>query len=484
MPLLSTIIFLPLVGALSLMLIRGNEATVARNSRQVAFAISLLVFALSMCLWWFFEERPGFQFVENRAWIPFFQTRYHLGIDGISLFFVLLTTLLMPLCILSSWRSIENRVRKYMMAFLVLETFLIGMFCALDLVIFYIFFEAVLIPMVLLIGIWGGEHRIYACFKFFLYTLFGSVLMLVAIMVIYSHTWTTDLPTVIEMRLPFAVQAWVWWAFFIAFAVKIPMWPLHTWLPDAHVEAPTAGSVILAGVLLKMGGYGLLRFSLPLFPEASLYYAPFVIVLSLIAIVYTSLVALVQTDIKKLIAYSSVAHMGFVTLGIFTFNSQAVSGAVFQMLSHGIVSAALFLCVGVIYDRFHTREIKYYGGLVTRMPRYAFFFMLFTLASLGLPGTSGFVGEFLVIVGVFSVNMVAASIAATAMVLGASYGLWLYRRIIFGTLTTNLEPRAMLDLDWREIVVLGTLAVLVLLAGIHPQFLLKVINPAVQELLR
>jgi NADH-quinone oxidoreductase subunit M len=484
LPLLSTIIFLPLVGALFIVFIRGNEAVVARNSRQVALLTCVIVFILSLTLWSSFEEQQlGFQFVENRAWIPFFQTRYHVGVDGISLFFILLTTLLTPLCLLSSWRSIGQRVREYMVAFLVLETLLIGVFCALDLVVFYIFFEAVLIPMVLIIGIWGGERRIYACFKFFLYTLLGSVLMLVAILVLYSKTGTTDLPAIMDMQLSWDVQRWLWLAFFVAFAVKIPMWPVHTWLPDAHVEAPTAGSVILAGVLLKMGGYGLLRFSLPLFPEASFYYAPFVVILSLIAIVYTSLVALVQRDIKKLIAYASIAHMGFVTLGIFTFNPQAVSGAVFQMLSHGLVSSALFLCVGVIYDRFHTREIKHYGGLVTRMPRYAFFFMLFTLASLGLPGTSGFVGEFLVVVGTFSVSTFAASLAATAMVFGATYGLWLYRRVIWGGLTTHLEMRAMVDLDWREGVILGILAGLVLLAGTQPQFLLKVINPAVQELL-
>jgi len=483
LPFLSTIIFLPLIGALFIIFIRGNEMVVANNSRQVALLTSLIVFVLSLALWWSFKEQAGFQFVEDYEWIPFFQMRYHLGIDGISLFFILLTTLLTPLCLLSSWRSIRHRVREYMVAFLVLETLLIGMFCALDLAVFYVFFEAVLIPMVLIIGIWGGEQRVYACFKFFLYTLLGSVLMLVAILTLYSQCGTTDLLAILNRQFSWDIQRWLWLAFGVAFAVKIPMWPFHTWLPDAHVEAPTAGSVILAGVLLKMGGYGLLRFSLPLFPEASAYYAPFVVMLSLIAIVYTSLVALVQRDIKKLIAYASVAHMGFVTLGIFTFNPHAISGAIFQMLSHGLVSAALFLCVGVIYDRFHTREIKYYGGLVTRMPRYAFFFMLFTLASLGLPGTSGFVGEFLVIIGTFSVSTFAASLAVLAMVLSAAYGLWVYRRIIWGPLTTQLEMRTITDLDWREGVILSILAMLVLLLGLQPQFLLKLINPAVQELL-
>lgn len=483
LPILSTLIFLPLIGALFIIFIRGNEAVVTANSRQVALLTSLIVLVLSIALWWSFKVQPGFQFVEDYAWISLFQMRYHIGVDGISLFFILLTTLLTPLCLLSSWRSVGYRVREYMVAFLVLETLLIGMFCALDLALFYIFFEAVLIPMVLIIGIWGGEQRVYACFKFFLYTLLGSVLMLVAILTLYTQCGTTDLLAITGRQFPWTLQRWLWLAFSIAFAVKIPMWPFHTWLPDAHVEAPTAGSVILAGVLLKMGGYGFLRFSLPLFPEASSYYAPFVVILSLVAIVYTSLIALVQKDIKKLIAYASVAHMGFVTLGIFTFNPHAISGAIFQMLSHGIVSAALFLCVGVIYDRFHTREIKHYGGLVTRMSRYAFFFMLFTLASLGLPGTSGFVGEFLIIVGTFSVSTFAASIAVLAMVLSAAYGLWLYRRIIWGPLTTQLEVKALTDLDWREGMILSILAIFVLLLGLQPQFLLKVINPAVQELL-
>jgi len=420
LPLLSVIIFLPLIGSLFILIMKGEEATIASNAKNVAIWTSFLTFALSILLWVNFDiSQISYQFVEKTSWVKDLGIRYHLGIDGVSLFFVLLTTFLTPLCILASWESVPFRIREYMMAFLLLETFLIGMFCALDLVLFYVFFEGVLIPMFLIIGIWGGERRIYSCFKFFLYTFFGSVLMLIAILSIYYMTGSTDLQVVMDFSFPLSAQKWLWLAFFASFAVKVPMWPVHTWLPDAHVEAPTAGSVILAGILLKMGAYGFLRFSIPLFPAATVFFTPMIMVLSIIAIVYASLIALVQTDMKKLIAYSSIAHMGFVTLGIFTLNTQGVSGAIMQMLSHGIVAAALFLCVGVVYDRLHTRDIDRYGGLVTRMPIYALFFMIFIFAAVGLPGTSGFVGEFLVLVGAFQVNTWVATLAASGMVLGA-----------------------------------------------------------------
>ncbi|MBM3468270.1 MAG: NADH-quinone oxidoreductase subunit M [Alphaproteobacteria bacterium] len=483
LPLLSVITFLPLIGGLFILLMKGEEATIMTNARNVALWISFLTFALSLILWINFDTNQlSYQFVESANWIKDLGIRYHLGIDGISLFFILLTTFLTTLCILASWESIQTRVREYMMAFLLLETFLIGMFCALDLVLFYVFFEGVLIPMFLIIGIWGGERRIYSCFKFFLYTFLGSVLMLVAILSIYFITGSTDLTVAMDFSFPLALQKWLWVAFFAAFAVKVPMWPVHTWLPDAHVEAPTAGSVILAGVLLKMGAYGFLRFSIPLFPSATVTFTPFVMVLSIIAIIYASLVALVQTDMKKLVAYSSVAHMGFVTLGIFTLTSQGVSGAVMQMLSHGIVSAALFLCVGVIYDRLHTRDIERYGGLVVRMPLYALFFMLFILASCALPGTSGFVGEFLILVGTFQINSWAATLAASGMVLGASYVLWLYRRIIFGKLS-QANLKGILDVNMREATILASLGGLVLWLGLYPSPFLNIITPAVNELI-
>ncbi|HIP80122.1 MAG TPA: NADH-quinone oxidoreductase subunit M, partial [Kiloniellaceae bacterium] len=400
-PLLSTITFLPLAGALIILLIgrHEDEAVVAKNARYMALWTSFVTFVVSLFLWTGFDRNSAdFQFVERVDWIPAFNISYHMGVDGISMMFVLLSTLLTPLCVLASWNAIQTRVKEYMVAFLVLETLMVGMFCALDLVVFYIFFEGVLIPMFLIIGIWGGGRRVYAAFKFFLYTLLGSVLMLLAILAMYFDAGTTDIPTLLAHGFPASMQAWLWLAFFASFAVKIPMWPVHTWLPDAHVEAPTAGSVILAGVLLKMGGYGFLRFSLPMMPLASDFFAPLVFGLSVVAVIYTSLVALAQEDMKKLIAYSSVAHMGFVTIGIFVANQQGIEGAIFQMLSHGIVSAALFLIVGVVYDRMHTRLIDRYDGLVERMPAYALVFMLFMLASVGLPGTSGFVGEFLVLV--------------------------------------------------------------------------------------
>jgi len=468
-PILSVVTFLPLVGALFCLVVQGPKEAVDRNCRSAAMITSLVTFLVSLLLWVHFDPtKAGFQFEEKVAWIPALNIGYHMGIDGISLFFVLLSTLLTPICILASWEAVQTRVKEYMVAFLVLETFMVGMFCALDLALFYVFFEGVLIPMFLIIGVWGGKRRVYAAFKFFLYTLLGSVLMLLAIIAIYWQAGTSDLPTVIEkMQLPFQWQFWLWLAFFASFAVKVPMWPVHTWLPDAHVEAPTAGSVILAGVLLKMGGYGFIRFSVPLFPEATQYFAPLVFGLSCIAVIYTSLVALVQEDMKKLIAYSSVAHMGFVTMGIFAMNQEGVQGAIFQMLSHGLVSGALFLCVGVIYDRMHTREIDAYGGLVNNMPKYATVFMVFTMANVGLPGTSGFVGEFLTMLGVFRVNTWVAFFAATGVILSAAYALWLYRRVIFGALTKD-SLKGLLDLSPREKFIIYPLVVLVIFFGVYP----------------
>ncbi|MDP2329172.1 MAG: NADH-quinone oxidoreductase subunit M [Reyranella sp.] len=483
-PILSLVTFLPLVGAFFCLVVNGPKEAVDRNCRSAALLTSLATFVISLVLWARFDAtKAGFQFEEKLDWVPALSIGYHMGIDGISLFFVLLSTLLTPICILASWESIQVRVKEYMIAFLVLETFMVGMFCALDLALFYIFFEGVLIPMFLIIGVWGGKRRVYAAFKFFLYTLLGSVLMLLAIIAIYWQAGTTDLPTVMEkLDLPFTWQCWLWLAFFASFAVKVPMWPVHTWLPDAHVEAPTAGSVILAGVLLKMGGYGFLRFSIPLLPEASQYFAPLVFGLSLVAIIYTSLVALVQEDMKKLIAYSSIAHMGFVTIGAFIMNMQSVQGAIFQMLSHGIVSAALFLCVGVVYDRMHTREIAAYGGLVHRMPRYAFTFMFFTLASVGLPGLSGFVGEFLVLVGTFKANTWVAFLATTGIILGAAYALWLYRKVIFGELTKD-SLKGILDMNRREIAVFLPLVLITLWMGIYPSSFLDPMAPAVDKLI-
>ena len=483
-PILSLVTFLPLVGAFFCLIVNGPKEAVDRNCRSAALITSLATFLISLVLWIRFDAtKAGFQFEEKFDWVPALGIGYHMGIDGISLFFVLLSTLLTPICILASWDSIKVRVKEYMIAFLVLETFMVGMFCALDLALFYVFFEGVLIPMFLIIGVWGGKRRVYAAFKFFLYTLLGSVLMLLAIIAIYWQVGTTDLPTAVEkLNLPFTWQCWLWLAFCASFAVKVPMWPVHTWLPDAHVEAPTAGSVILAGVLLKMGGYGFLRFSIPLLPEASQYFAPLVFGLSIVAIIYTSLVALVQEDMKKLIAYSSIAHMGFVTIGAFIMNMQSVQGSIFQMLSHGIVSAALFLCVGVVYDRMHTREIAAYGGLVHRMPRYAFTFMFFTLASVGLPGLSGFVGEFLVLVGTFKANTWVAFLATTGIILGAAYALWLYRKIIFGELTKD-SLKGILDMNRREIALFLPLILITLWMGIYPSSFLDPMAPAVDKLI-
>ena len=452
-----------------------------QNARWIALWGTLITFAISLLIWTGFDVRnPGFQFVEEAAWLG--SIKYKMGVDGISMLFVILTTFLMPLCVLASWESVEDRVKEYMIAFLVLESLMIGVFCALDMILFYVFFEGGLIPMFLIIGIWGGKRRVYASFKFFLYTLLGSVLMLLAMMAIYWQTGTTDIPTLLATStIPAKMQWWLWIAFFASFAVKMPMWPVHTWLPDAHVEAPTAGSVVLAAVLLKMGGYGFLRFSVPMFPLATAELAPFVFTLSIVAIIYTSLVALAQEDVKKLIAYSSVAHMGFVTMGIFTFTAQGVDGAIFQMLSHGLVSAALFLCVGVVYDRMHTREISAYGGLVERMPLYAACFMVFTLANVGLPGTSGFVGEFLTLVGAFKANTWVAALATTGVILSAAYALWLYRRMIFGALE-KAGLRRIEDLSWREVAVLAPLVALILLFGFYPAPLLDVTAASVAKL--
>ena len=483
-PLLSLVTFLPLLGAFIIMMVRGDEKVVASNARWTALWTSLITFALSLILWVRFDKASvDYQFVEQAAWLPEFGISYIMGVDGISVLFVLLATLLTPICILASWESVQSRVREYMIAFLILETMMVGMFCALDFLLFYIFFEAVLIPMFLIIGIWGGARRVYASYKFFLYTLLGSVLMLLAIVTLWFQASTTNIPELSEFDIPFNMQVWLFLAFFASFAVKVPMWPVHTWLPDAHVEAPTAGSVILAGVLLKMGAYGFLRFSLPLLPDASQYFAPFIYVLSIVAVVYTSLVALAQTDMKKLIAYSSVAHMGIVTLGIFTFNQQGIEGALFTMLSHGVVSGALFLCVGVLYDRVHSREIARYGGVAKIMPAYALVFMLFTMASVALPGTAGFPGEFLVILGAWAVNPWVAFGAALGMVLGAAYMLTLYRRVAFGKITRD-DLRALLDLSPREYAIFTPLIVLTLWMGIYPQSFLSFFSVTVSQMVQ
>jgi NADH-quinone oxidoreductase subunit M len=480
-PILSVVTFLPVAGALFIAFLRDDQAGV-RNARWVALWTTLITFAISLILIWRFDPSTAdFQFLEKRPWLGGTIT-YAMGVDGISLPFVILTTALMPISILASWTSIQSRVREYMIAFLVLETLMVGTFCALDLVLFYLFFEGGLIPMFLIIGVWGGPRRVYASFKFFLYTLLGSVLMLLAIMAMYWQAGTTDIPTLLHHPFPLTLQTWAWFAFLASFAVKMPMWPVHTWLPDAHVEAPTAGSVILAAILLKMGGYGFLRFSLPMFPEASQHLAPLIYALSVIAIIYTSLVALVQEDVKKLIAYSSVAHMGFVTMGIFAVTAQGVAGGIFQMISHGIVSAALFLCVGVIYDRMHTREIAAYGGLVNRMPLYAFVFLVFTLANVGLPGTSGFVGEFLTLIGTFRINTWVATLATLGTILSAAYALWLYRKVIFG----KLEKPSLFnikDIGWREITILAPLVILTILLGVYPKPVLDISSVSVTALI-
>ena len=467
-PILSLLTWLPLVGVIFIMTVRGTDEVVARNARFAALWTSLIVFLISLKLWFLFDvTEPGFQFQEHATWLPDFKVDYRMGVDGISVLFVLLSTALTPICILASWDAIKLRVREYMIAFLVLETMMVGMFAAQDFIVFYMFFEGVLIPMFLIIGVWGGPRRVYASFKFFLYTLAGSILLLLAVLAVWYTAGTTDLDVLMHAQFSQRMQFWLFLAFFASFAVKVPMWPVHTWLPDAHVEAPTAGSVILAGVLLKMGAYGFLRFSLPMLPHASQSFAPMMYALGVVAVIYTSLVALAQTDMKKLIAYSSVAHMGVVVIGIFTFNAQGIQGALFQMLSHGIVSASLFLCVGVVYDRMHTRDIVRYGGLATRMPAYAVVFMVFTMASVGLPGTSGFVGEFLVLVGAFKVSFWLALLGSTGMILGAAYMLYLYRRVIFGTITRD-DLRNILDLSPREVAIFAPLVLLTLWMGIYP----------------
>jgi len=481
-PLLSLVIFVPLVGALFILMIRGDDAIVARNAKFVALWTTLGNFVLSIPLWVGFDNQTAdFQFVEQYNWLSENIT-YHVGIDGISMLFIILSTFLMPICILASWNSIQTRVKEYMIAFLIMEATMVGVFSALDFVLFYIFFEGGLIPMFLIIGVWGGANRIYATFKFFLYTLAGSVLMLLAIMAMFFEAGTTDIPTLIAHGFDPSLQKWLWLAFLASFAVKVPMWPVHTWLPDAHVEAPTAGSVILAAVLLKMGAYGFLRFSIPMLPDATVFFTPLIFTLSVIAVIYASLVALMQEDIKKLVAYSSVAHMGFVTIGIFTFNQQGIEGGIFQMLSHGLISGALFLCVGVVYDRLHTREIARYGGIVHRMPRYATFFLVFTLANVGLPGTTGFVGEFLVLVGVFQVNTWVAVLATTGIILSAGYALWLYRRVIFGALE-KADLKSLKDLEAREVVILAPLLAAVIFFGVYPQPLLDVMHVSVENLI-
>jgi NADH-quinone oxidoreductase subunit M len=482
-PLLSLVIFLPLAGAGFIMLIRGEPDVVAQNARSVALWTSGITFLLSILIWANFDSsQAGFQLVEKGQWFVGVDINYHVGVDGISLWFVLLSTLLTMLCVISSWYSVTVRIKEYMVAFLVMDTLMVGVFCALDLVLFYLFFEGILIPMFLIIGIWGGPRRVYSAFKFFLYTLLGSVLFLVAILVMYFHEGTTDIPTLMAAQFAPELQNWLWLAMFASFAVKIPMWPFHTWLPDAHVEAPTAGSVLLAGVLLKLGGYGYLRFSLPMLPEASEFFTPLIYTLSVVAVIYTSLVALMQEDMKKLIAYSSIAHMGFVTIGIFTPNAHGIDGSIIQMLSHGVVSAALFMGVGVVYDRLHTHEIARFEGLVHRMPLYAATFMLFTLASVGLPGTSGFVGEVLVIVGVFGVNSWVALLAATGGFLSVAYMLWLYRRVFFGFLTKD-DLKLFSDLRPNEIIAFVPLAMITLLMGIYPDLFLDPMRASVDHLI-
>ena len=481
-PILSAIIFIPLIGAFFIFVVKGDQKIVEKNSKYVAIFSSVTNFLLSLFLWYSFDtSTSNFQFIEERNWIEG-RISFQLGIDGISILFILLTTFIAPICIFSGIHSIKFKIKEFLIAILVMETLMLGVFCSLDLVIFYLFFEGGLIPMFLIIGIWGGPKRVYSAFKFFLFTLLGSVLMLIAIISIYWITGTTNVIELLDTRIAQEYQYLLWLAFFSSFAVKLPMWPVHTWLPDAHVEAPTAGSVILAAILLKMAGYGFIRFSLGLFPIASDYFTPLIFTLSIIAIIYTSLVALMQDDMKKLIAYSSVAHMGFVTIGIFSITKQGLEGSIIQMISHGLISAALFLCVGVVYDRYHSRMISSYGGLVNIMPKYAFVFMIFTLAALGLPGTSGFVGEFLVLVGVFQKSILVAVLASLGVILAAAYMLWLYRRVIFGR-TTSEEIKGMADLNKIEIYIFSSLIFLTLFFGFYPEPLFNTVNISINNLI-
>tara|TARA_B100000700_G_scaffold328077_1_gene444668 strand:- start:1609 stop:3111 length:1503 start_codon:yes stop_codon:yes gene_type:complete len=481
-PILSAIVFIPIIGSLFIFIIRGSQKNVEKNSKYVAIFTSITNFLLSIFLWINFDNTVSeFQFVEQKKWINDF-INFQLGVDGISILFILLTTFITPICIFSGIHSIKFKIKEFLIAILVMETLMLGVFCSLDLIIFYLFFEGGLIPMFLIIGIWGGPKRVYSAFKFFLFTLLGSVLMLVAIISIYWIAGTTDVIQLLDFKINQEYQYLLWLAFFSSFAVKLPMWPVHTWLPDAHVEAPTAGSVILAAILLKMAGYGFLRFSIGLFPLASDYFTPLIFTLSIIAIVYTSLVALVQEDMKKLIAYSSVAHMGFVTIGIFSLTKQGLEGSIIHMMSHGLISAALFLCVGVLYDRYHSRMISSYGGLVNIMPKYALVFMIFTLGALGLPGTSGFIGEFLVLVGVFQINILVAILASLGVILTAAYMLWLYRRVVFGKLN-NPDTKSMSDLNKTEMYILISIAFLTLFFGIYPDPLLITIDVSVDNLI-
>ncbi len=480
-PILSSLILLPTVGALFLFFTKDKEGNNS-TAKYVALFTTIVNFLISIYLWIYFDQSTSnFQFVEDRTWIEGF-INYKVGVDGISILFIILTTFITPLCIISVNNSVKNRLRDFLIAILIMESFMIGVFCALDLVVFYLFFEAGLIPMFLIIGIWGGPKRVYSAFKFFLYTLLGSVLMLVAIISIYWITGTTDVIQLYELGIDAKYQNLLWLAFFSSFAVKTPMWPVHTWLPDAHVEAPTAGSVLLAAILLKMAGYGFIRFSLGLFPIASEVFTPLIYTLSVIAIIFTSFIALMQEDMKKLIAYSSVAHMGFVTLGIFTLQQQGIEGSIIQMISHGLVSAALFLCVGVVYDRMHSRMINSYGGIVTIIPKYSILFMLFTLAALGLPGTSGFIGEFLILMGAFKDNFLVAVIASLGVILGAAYMLWLYKRVVFGKLV-NEELKNMFDLNRSEYLILSCLAVPTLFFGFYPDPLINTIEVSVTDLI-
>ena len=479
-PILSTLIFLPLLSSFFIFLSKDKKNNF--SSIYISLFSSLATFLLSLFLWYSLDVNTAdFQFVEEKSWINNF-IKFKLGVDGISILFIVLTAFITPICILSCINSVKDRVKEFLIAILVLETFMIGVFCSLDLVIFYLFFEAGLIPMFLIIGVWGGSRRVYSAFKFFLFTLLGSVLMLAAIIVIYWLTGTTDITQIYEIKIPEEYQNLLWLAFLSSFAVKMPMWPVHTWLPDAHVEAPTAGSVILAAILLKMAGYGFLRFSIPMFPIASEFFTPLIYSLSIIAIIYTSLVALMQDDMKKLIAYSSVAHMGYVTLGIFTFTKQGIEGSIFQMISHGLISAALFLCVGVVYDRLHSRLISTYGGLVNYLPKYSFLFLVFALAALGLPGTTGFLGEFLILTGTFQKSYLAAMLATVGVVLGAAYMLWLTKRVIFGVVN-NSEIKTLRDVNKSEAIMLATLAFFVIFFGFYPAPLMETFNVSVNNLI-